>query len=605
MFKSATYNISLLFFLIIILPPANAQNKALVNAKIDSVLELVDQELKKEKYTQASLIIDSLKNTKNYTINKFDKLAIDLRNVQILYKLDKCEKAIHLLLDGIKELKDNQDSRIYWMYNLNLGEKFKNDKVYNKAMYYYNIAVNNAIKRKDTPDIASSYIKKISIFFNKGESLFYDSDLDIAKFTDSGIYYSNKVIQFPLNKNNEIFIATAYSYLSHTEIRKNNILLSKKYLEKSLAIKRRIKDTLSMAVGIINYGNVFYIEKNYKKAIIEYRKGYELIKESRLKKSTAIKEGVFQNISWAYNELGEYKKAYKYQEMATEISDSLTALNHTRNIATIEAKYIEAQKTEIEKNKRLKSQVFLYNLIFFTFLLILFGYLFYKRLKNKQRNAESKISKLKFKALNAQMNPHFINNLLTSIHYDLVNNNEGEMAIINLEKFNTLTNFVLRSTKSNLISLNDEIAILKLYLDLQLVRFNNKFEYVVNTDKLSKIDLKEIHVPPLILQPLVENSIVHGFSTIDNKGKLIVDFDLKYDDYLLCSITDNGYTTSKTLQSKIYSGSGISLKNINERLQLIDDDKNTKELLSFTNIKNKINTVIGSKTELNIPLIYN
>ncbi len=103
--KSAVY-INVLFFLscTILL---NGQKRTLVNAKIDSVLEFVDQELKNEKYTQASLIIDSLKNTKNYAANKFDKLAIDLRMVQILYESNKCEKAIYLLLDGIKNLKEH------------------------------------------------------------------------------------------------------------------------------------------------------------------------------------------------------------------------------------------------------------------------------------------------------------------------------------------------------------------------------------------------------------------------------------------------------------------------------------------------------------------
>ncbi len=492
------------------------------------------------------------------------------------------------------------------MYNLNLGNKFKNDKIYNKAMDYYNIAINNAIKRKDTLDITNSYLKKTSVLSHKRESIIDDSDPNKTKLIDSIIYYSNKVIQFPLNKNNEANIAIAYGNLSHAQVRKNNVLLSKKYIEKSLAIKRRVKviDTLSLAIDIMRYGNVFYIEKNYIKAIKEYQKGYELIKKSRLKKSLNIKEGILQNISWSYNELGEYKKAYKYQETATEISDSLIALNHTRNIAAIETKYIETQKTEREKNKRIQSQMLFYGLAFLTTVLGIIGYLIYKRLKNKQTKTEGKISRLKYKALNAQMNPHFINNLLLCIH-DLIDRNEKKDALDNLDKFNRLTNLILHATKSNLISLQDEIKMLKLYLELQTVRYHQNFEYFVNIDVFDLNDLKTIKIPPLILQPLVENSIVHGFSSMKAKGKIVIDFSFKDDDYLLCTITDNGSTTTNSLQSKIYSGSGISLKNINERLQLIDDDKNTKELLSFTNIKNKINTVIGSKTELNIPLIYN
>jgi len=202
------------------------------------------------------------------------------------------------------------------------------------------------------------------------------------------------------------------------------------------------------------------------------------------------------------------------------------------------------------------------------------------------------------------MNPHFINNLLLCIH-DLIDRNEKKAAVENLNKFNRLTNLVLRATKSNLVSLQDEITMLTLYLELQAVRFHQNFDYLINTDALKLNDIKSIKIPPLILQPLVENSIVHGFSNMNTKGKIVIDFSFKNDEYLLCTITDNGNTTPKTLQSKIYNGSGISLKNINERLQLINDNNETKELLTFNTIKNKINAVIGSKTELNIPLIYN
>ncbi len=235
-------------------------------------------------------------------------------------------------------------------------------------------------------------------------------------------------------------------------------------------------------------------------------------------------------------------------------------------------------------------------------ILVVFSYLFYKkneRIKN-ERLANEKISALRYRALNAQMNPHFINNLIVNIN-DLANKGELNNVKDSLSKFAELVNIVLQSTKSNLISLNDEIKMSKLYLDLQKLRFNKKLQYKIKSNSISSEELENILIPPMILQPIIENSIKHGF--INNGESNIIDISFKIDnnEFIICEIIDNGsginHNKSKT------SNPGISLKNINSRLQLISNSSENEKFVFTTNLTDEFNTLAGTKVTLKIPLI--
>ncbi|PKP45129.1 MAG: hypothetical protein CVT95_09480, partial [Bacteroidetes bacterium HGW-Bacteroidetes-12] len=134
-------------------------------------------------------------------------------------------------------------------------------------------------------------------------------------------------------------------------------------------------------------------------------------------------------------------------------------------------------------------------------------YLFYRRnLKIKQNEKiKENISNLRYKALNAQMNPHFINNLLVNIE-DLANKGEIEDVKNCLGNFGELVNLILQSTKANLINLTDEIEMVKLYLELQILRFHKNSSYTINTESIPQEELENILVPPMIIQPIIENA---------------------------------------------------------------------------------------------------
>ena len=177
-----------------------------------------------------------------------------------------------------------------------------------------------------------------------------------------------------------------------------------------------------------------------------------------------------------------------------------------------------------------------------------------KRIKEAARTLhenlvlKQKASELEMQALRAQMNPHFIFNCLSSIKLFILKN-ESEPAADYLTKFSKLIRMVLNNSKKTSISLEEELEMLRLYLDLEKLRFKNSFEYKISFP--DQLDTKAVVIPPLILQPIAENAIWHGLMHKEGPGTLEINFDLD-DKHLNCYLTDNGVgrQMAESLKSK-------------------------------------------------------
>jgi hypothetical protein len=223
-----------------------------------------------------------------------------------------------------------------------------------------------------------------------------------------------------------------------------------------------------------------------------------------------------------------------------------------------------------------------------------------KRIK-REKEIEEKISNLRFKALNAQMNPHFINNLLTMI-IDLISHGKKEKAVSYLFSFSNLVNLVLQSTKSNLISLENELNFLSYFIELNSLKYENKFIFNINYNDLENEDLVAIKIPPMVIQPIIENCLKHGLEVDHPNPTINLDLIIENDEFLICTITDNGKGVTST-QSKSKEG-GVSLQNIDERLMLMNDKISSETFITISNLSDDFPNLAGTKVELRIPLIY-
>lgn len=190
--------------------------------------------------------------------------------------------------------------------------------------------------------------------------------------------------------------------------------------------------------------------------------------------------------------------------------------------------------------------------VIFSVIFLLIFYQFRKvknkfALQKKIINYEKELLELEQQALRLQMNPHFIFNALNSIEHAILSGKQND-AYNSLELFSSLIRGILENSKYKFISLEDEIEILKIYIQIEAKRFSSDFNYEVKTDP--EIDLSGIKIPPMLIQPFVENSIWHGLMPkTGGEKKLILSF-TGTDDSIICKVEDNGIGRNKAALTK-------------------------------------------------------
>jgi LytS/YehU family sensor histidine kinase len=210
-------------------------------------------------------------------------------------------------------------------------------------------------------------------------------------------------------------------------------------------------------------------------------------------------------------------------------------------------------------------------------------------------------TELEMQALRAQMNPHFIFNSLNAINHFILKN-ETETASDYLTKFSRLIRLVLQNSAKKNIPLIDELETLRLYIDLERVRFKKHFDYSIQCDE--SLDTESITVPPLILQPFAENAIWHGLMHKKEGGELLVTV-TQEDEMLCCTIMDNGIGRVKAAALKSKSASykkSMGIQITEARLQMLHGGNKGRELFRITDLKNEAGEGCGTKVFITIPV---
>jgi ligand-binding sensor domain-containing protein/putative methionine-R-sulfoxide reductase with GAF domain len=219
-----------------------------------------------------------------------------------------------------------------------------------------------------------------------------------------------------------------------------------------------------------------------------------------------------------------------------------------------------------------------------------------KLLELDKRSAENKMM-----ALRAQMNPHFIFNALNSIQKYILQN-DADNAELYLEKFAKLIRLILDNSRTNYVQLNNEVELLTLYLDLEMLRFQNRFEYKIEVD--GSLDEEETEIPSMIVQPFVENAILHGLNYKETKGYLLIEFRME-DGFLKCVIEDDGVGRKRAqeLKNKLQSShKSVGLKVTEERLEVISKMNMMKASIKTIDLM-KDGNAAGTRVEILFPVV--
>jgi LytS/YehU family sensor histidine kinase len=229
-------------------------------------------------------------------------------------------------------------------------------------------------------------------------------------------------------------------------------------------------------------------------------------------------------------------------------------------------------------------------------------FLFYQKrqIAAQKRAVESINQELQKRLLRAQINPHFIFNSLSSIQH-FITNNDKRSALKYLSKFSTLLRQTLEQSTHQQVVLADEIKLLNNYLDLEALRFDHGFSYSVDADP--DVDIHNTEAPILLVQPYIENAILHGLAPKKGEGRLSVRFSDEAA-YTVCTIRDNGIgrKASETLKAERHPGRpSLGMAITEKRLALLYSETGAYRPVQVNDLFDESGAAAGTEVIVHIP----
>jgi len=387
----------------------------------------------------------------------------------------------------------------------------------------------------------------------------------------NALAYLENSLALQKEENDSIGLSSTYNNIAILYKSMFDFPKALEYNKKSLAISLATNDYIGIGKSHSNIGRIYEALGAHQEALEHY---HQAIRNNQA--HDILNSIPFRNIAEVYTNMENYPEARKYNLQGLKIEEQLNnqpkmlliytallniaikekdfekALEYQKKIEEI--RQINTAHANNEKVKMLESQYKLYrgqqelqqaqkintkNKIIFGVVstLFLMAFLFtYQRYKNRALKIEKEKLFLEQSVLRSQMNPHFIFNALSAIQNSLLDNEPLKSAAY-LSRFAKLIRQNFDFINQKTITLQEEIDSLRNYMDTQQLRFNGKFDYEINLK--DDIDSTQIEIPPLIIQPFIENAIEHGFKNIQHKGKIVINIS-RNKHYICYEIRDNG-----------------------------------------------------------------
>lgn len=466
------------------------------------------------------------------------------------------------------------DDRRNWQYFYN-GNRYAGKKHYDSALHYYHLFSDYA-KTKG----AGPLIKLDESMGNLHRA---------QKHFDTALVFFNEALRLSTKANDRNQVMKVYLYLSETYNENGNY---KEALKNARALSQIANETGAKQMIRDAHFLLYQIFAHLQKTDSAF---------VHLQKYTTIKDSIDRDLS-------QQKLAFYLIKSEREQAQSRI------NLLDVKTKLQQQQLKQSKQQRKI--------LVAGLFILLLFGALVFRNILLKRKGEkhlrelaenELKIQKLEsgqqqaglqqqattleMQALRAQMNPHFIFNCLNAIN-GFILKNEAETAADYLTKFSRLIRMVLNNSQKQFISLEEELDTLALYLHMERLRFS--FNYQVNCD--NSVDAPSVFIPPMLLQPFVENAIWHGLMHQENGGELTVDVHLD-NDMLHVKIEDNGVGRKQAALIKSKSAQknkSLGLTITKNRMALLNQGLNDVCFFEIKDLEDGGGNPLGTSVSLKI-----
>ncbi len=489
-----------------------------------------------------------------------------LNNMAIIYNLQgKSTKALEYFNKCLATHREDNNKKEIATTTLNISGVYWELYQHDKALNYLQKSLRLHRELKDKRGIAKCLV-------NMG-----------------GVYIDSKEYSRALNSLNEaLTINEAINnmqgrFFCHNQIGDLRLLMQQPLIaldnfKSCLSISQALENKILICYSNISLSEAYLTLKKYDKALYYGKEGKQLADDLKLLSQQKEVTGILSKI---YEVKGEFKKSLEQFKQYKIVNDSLFNKKNIEKITQLEYEYkyqkqldsasirelklteqVTATSRDLEKSK----QKYLWAIIgFLTVSIILGSTIFFQKFRTVKAKNQTIVTEQKL--LRSQMTPHFIFNSL-SVLQGMILNKEDKKSVNYLLKFSKLIRITLENSRDKLVLLSLELLAIENYLALQNLE-NASYQYTITVDKNINTDLLEI--PPMLIQPFVENAIEHAFNeTIVPK---LIDITLNYSqDDLICTIADNGMGINEQKTSKEAHKTSMSTTITSERLQILSKD---------------------------------
>lgn len=585
----------------------------------DSVVKYYNRALEiSEKFNYKALQSDVLSNYSQYYLVKGDFYAslellkksidIDLRNGFTTY----LESSLIDLGNIYIELSDKKSALKYYNFALNLSLNNKNYKYAGGAL----INIAKIFSLENDYDNTLKYTLLAKKYFelegNQRDILFVYEKLSTIyknrKMYDKAIKYCKKIINGYEGYTEYSLKSNAYELLGliYADLKEYDTALD--YINQSIAIRINTNQLYTIPNSYINSSYILLKQKKYNQSKQHLHEGLKIA--DSLKLNDALID-IYKNLATVDSALGDYKSAFNHIKLYKAYSDSV--YNDENRMALerfkiqSEFEYKERLNKDQEEFKRIEyeqsitlAQTKLYGTILL-FILIAGALIFYAYQQRKFRKQREKLSLLmvrdsELKALQSQINTHFVYNALNGV-CSFIYSNLPEKALIYMNKFANHLRITLENSRKSWVTLASEIESVKCYVEIESLQLDYPPNFNVTIDE--SINSELVFIPPMLLQPMIENSFKHAININPENAKLLIE--IKHvNAQIQISVIDNGPELAKQKVSK-HKGLSLSSKINYDRLDVINQQY--KSNIQFRFYQEKTSIGASSIAELCLPFV--
>lgn len=582
-------------------------------------------------------------------LGNLKKLCTSLLGVGINYgRQDNYAEAISNFREALQVAQQNNNADDKGSSLINLGIVYKRMGEYPTSISYYTQALVLYDSIGDENGLAHIY-GNLGILSNMMED------------HDKALEYYDKALEWYRSQNNKQKIALTLNNIGEGYLLKKEFDKAMEYLKRALENYDLPKESI---VARINIGQVHYERKEYSKAESFLKSALEDSEELGFlqNQSTALRY-----LSKIQSEQGNHTQSVTMALRNKIVADSVASFNQKAEAEKLladvyeKAGYLEASLEHLkkynswqdsifnenktksyqnqqvmmevhEKDKQLETQAmqveFLngrvllenrwkWSLFLASLFLLIAGLLYYQKYKERHRYSnvlefknrviteqkeqiEEINLQLEKRMLRAQMNPHFIFNSLSSIQY-LINTDDKESALHYLSIFSKMLRQVLETSINTNMVLKDEVELIKTYLELEALRFEKNFSYKIHVDE--KLDVESHEIPGMIIQPFVENAILHGLMPKEGRKELTIDIQ-ENGPHIQCTITDNGIgreAAKRINEHKKGKSRSRGISVTQQRIALLAKKYGLETEIKYTDLFDDQGKSAGTTVEIRIP----